>query len=134
MENKENIENFYKHKIIFTKPREDCDYRENCVYREGQTVRWAEIYKSNTIYNHKKIGVTDREELLTQIKQFLYYLGSKDVNCEGYRYIFEVELIIGFFWKYKNSNNEYDYKYIRIWVGHIDRIRSELNFYCFFSV
>ena len=52
MENKENIENFFKHKIIFTKPREDCDYRENHVYREnrvyreGETVKWDEIYKS----------------------------------------------------------------------------------------
>ena len=131
----ENIENFFKHKIIFTKPREDCDYyrenrvySENRVYREGETVKWDEIYKSNTIYNHKKIGVTDREELLTQLKPFLYYLGSKDVNCEGYRYIFEVRLIIGFFWKYKNSNGEY----IQIWSGRISRIGSELNFYSFF--
>ena len=44
----ENIENLFKHKIFFTQPREDCDYRE------GGTVRWSSIYKSNTIYNHKK--------------------------------------------------------------------------------
>ena len=44
----ENIENLFKHKIFFTQPREDCDYRER------GTVRWSSIYKSNTIYNHKK--------------------------------------------------------------------------------
>ena len=122
----ENIENFFKHKIFFTQSMEDYDYRE------GETVRWFGIYKSNTIYNHKKIGVTDRDELLTQIKPFLYYLGSKDVNREENEYIFEVDLIIGLFWKYKNNNDEFHYKYIKIWGGHIVRIGSELNFSSFF--
>ena len=44
----ENIENFFKHKLFFTQPREDYDYRE------GETVRWASTYESNTIYNNKK--------------------------------------------------------------------------------
>ena len=44
----ENIEHLFKHKIFFTQPREDCDYRG------GGKVKWSSIYKSNTIYNHKK--------------------------------------------------------------------------------
>ena len=56
----ENIGNLFKHKIFFTQQREDCDYRE------GGKVKWSGIYKSNTIYNHKKIGATDMNELLTQ--------------------------------------------------------------------
>ena len=122
----ENIENLFKHKIFFTQPREDCDYRE-----VGK-VKWSGIYKSNTIYNHKKLGVTDMDELLTQIKPFLYYLGSKDVNREGDGYIFETDLLVGLFWKYKNSNDAYDYKYIQIGGVHINNIGSELNFDTFY--
>ena len=118
----ENIGNLFKHKIFFTQQREDCDYRE------GGKVKRSGIYKSNTIYDHKKIGVTDRDELLTQIKPFLYYLGSKDVNREGDGYIFETDLLVGLFWKYKNSNDEYDYKYTKIGGVHINNIGSELNF------
>ena len=123
----ENIENLFKHKLFF-KPRGICDYGE------GGKVKWSGIYKSNKICNHKKIGFTDRDELLTQIKPFLYYLGSKDVNREGNGYIFEVDLFVGLFWKYKNSNDEYDYKYIKIWVVHINNTGSEVNFDSFFSV
>ena len=118
----ENIENLFKHKMFFTQQREDCDYKE------GGKVKWSGIYKSNTIYNHKKIGVTDIDMLLTQIKPFLYYLGSKDVNRDGDGYICETVLYVGLFWKYKNSNDEYDYKYIQIGGVHIDNIGSELNF------
>ena len=56
------------------------------------------------------MGVTNRDELLTQIKPFLYYLASKDVNREGDGYIFETDLLVRLFWKNKNSNDEYDYK------------------------
>ena len=64
-----SIENLFKHKIFFSQQREDCDYRE-----EGK-VKWSSLYKSNIIYDHKKIGFTDMNDLLTQIKPFLYYLG-----------------------------------------------------------
>ena len=86
----EYIENLFKQKILFTQQREDCDHRE-----EGK-VKWSSIYKSNVIYNHNTI-FTDIDDLLTQIKPFLYYLASKDVNREGDRYIFETELVVGFF-------------------------------------
>ena len=66
--------------------------------------------------------------MLTQIKPFLYYLGSKDVNREGDGYICETVLYVGLFWKYKNSNDEYDYKYIQIGGVHINNIGSEFNF------
>ena len=121
-----NIEKLFKHKILFTPPREICNYRE------GRKVKFSGTYKSNTIYNHKKIGVTDMDELLTQIKPFLYYLGSKDVNREGDGYIFETDLLVGLFWKYKNSNDEYDYKYIQIGGVHINNIGSELSFDTFY--
>ena len=70
--------------------------------------------------------------MLTQIKPFLYYLGSKDANREGDGYIFEAELNVGLFWKYKNSNDEYDYKYITMWFVDINNIGSEVNFDSFF--
>ena len=72
------------------------------------------------------------DELLTQIKPFLYYLGSKDVNREGDGYIFETDLLVGLFWKYKNSNDEYDYKYIQIVEIYINNIGSELKFDTFY--
>ena len=72
------------------------------------------------------------DELLAQIKPFLYYLGSKDVNREGDGYIFKTDLLVGLFWKYKNSNDEYDYKYIQIGGVHINNIGSELNFDTFY--
>ena len=71
--------------------------------------------------------------MLAQIKPFLYYLGSKDANREGNGSIFEAELIVGLFWKYKNSNDEYDYKYITMWLVDINNIGSEVNFDSFFS-
>ena len=67
--------------------------------------------------------------MLTQIKPFLYYLASKDVNREGDGYIFGTDLFVGFFWEYKKSNDEY--KNIRIGVFNIDNIRSGLNFVSF---
>ena len=70
--------------------------------------------------------------MLTQIKPFLYYLGSKDANREGNGSIFEAELIVGLFWKYKNSNDEYDYKCITMWLVDINNIGSEINFDSFF--
>ena len=70
--------------------------------------------------------------MLTQIKPFLYYLGRKDVNGEGNGYIFEAELIVGLCWKYKDSNDEYDYKYITMWLVDINNIGSEVNFNSFF--
>ena len=124
----ETIKNLLKNNTFFTQPREGCNYGE------GGTVRWSSIYKSNTIYNHKKIGITDMDELLAQIKPFLYYLASKDVNREGDGYIFETNLLVGLFWKYKKSNDEYDYKYIRIGEFHINNIGSGLNFVSFIPV
>ena len=123
----ENIENLFKHKIFFTQSKEDC-----CIYREGGTVRWFTIYKSNTIHNHKKIGFTDRDELLTQIKPFLYYLGSIDANREGDGYICETYLSVGLFSKYKNNLDEYGYKYIQIGGAHVNNITSELIFDIFY--
>ena len=109
----ENIENLFKHNIFFTHRREDCDYRE------GGTVRWSGIYKSNTIYDHKKLGFTDNDEILNQIKP-----------CLSYLYIFKACFTVGLFWKDKNSNDdEYEYKYIKIWGVHIS---TEFYFSTFF--
>ena len=88
----EYIENLFKQKILFTQQREDCDHRE-----EGK-VKWSSIYKSDIIYNHNTI-FSNIDDLLEQIKPYLYYLASKDVNREGDRYIFETELVVGLFWK-----------------------------------
>ena len=123
MESKENL---FKHKMFFTQPREDCDYR-----LEGK-VKCSGIYKSNTIYNNKKIGVRDIDDLLTQIKPFSYYLASKDVNREEDGYKIFTDLWVGLFWKYKNSNDEYEYKHIHIGGVHINNMRSGLNFDTFF--
>ena len=88
----EYIESLFKQKILFTQQREDCKYREQ------RKIEWYSIYKSNIIYNHNTI-FTDIDDLLTQIKPFLYYLASKDANREGDKYIFETELVVGLFWK-----------------------------------
>ena len=71
-------------------------------------------------------------ELMTQIKPFLYYLGSKDANREGNGYIFEAKLSVGLSWKYKKSNDKYGYKYNKILEGHTDNIGSEININPFF--
>ena len=123
----DKIENLFKHKIFFTQPREDRDYRF-----DGK-VRYTNIYKSNLIYNYKKIGFRDIDDLLTKIKPFLYYLASKDVNREGDGYIFETDLWWGFFCQYKNNNDEYDFEYIRTGGVDINNIGSKLNFDTFYS-
>ena len=121
----EYIENLFKQKILFTQQREDCDHRE-----EG-TVKWSSIYKSNVIYNHNTIFI-DIDDLLTQIKPFLYYLASKDANREGDSYIFETELVVGVFWKIQKNNGGYNYKYIRIGGFVLNNIESKLNFHIFY--
>ena len=93
------MENLFKHKLFFTQPREDCGNR-----KVGK-VKWSTFYKSNTIYNNEKIGFTNINKLLTQIKPFIYYLASKDVNREGNAYISSIDLLVKLFWKYKKSNN-----------------------------
>ena len=42
--------------------------------------------------------------------------------------------MVGLFWKYKNSNDEYNYKYIRIGGFYINNIGSGLNFVSFTPV
>ena len=70
--------------------------------------------------------------MLTQIKPFLYYLGSKDANREGDGYICKTDVMVGLFWKYKNSNDEYDINFIYIGGVNINNIGSEVNFNSFF--
>ena len=123
----ENLEKILKHNIFFTCQREDNDYRER------GAARWSGIYKSNTKYDHKKLCFTDSYELLNQIKPFLYYLGSKDMDREGDGYIFNADLSVGLFWKDKNNNDDdYEYKHIKIWGVPIKNIGSELNFSTYF--
>ena len=106
---------------MFTQQREDCDHRE-----EGK-VKWSSIYKSDIIYNHNTIFSN-----IEQIKPYLYYLASKDVNREGDRYIFETVLVVGLFWKIQKNNGEYRYKYIRIGGFLFNNIESSLNFDIFY--
>ena len=110
---------------MFTQQREDCDHRE-----EGK-VKWSSIYKSDIIYNHNTI-FSNIDDLLEQIKPYLYYLASKDVNREGDRYIFETVLVVGLFWKIQKNNGEYRYKYIRIGGFLFNNIESSLNFDIFY--
>ena len=116
-----NIEKILKHNIFFTCQREDNDNRER-----GEA-RWSGIYKSNTIYDHNKLGFTDSNELFNQIKPFLYYLGSKDLDREVDGYMFKADLSVGLFWKDKNND---DYQYIKIGGVHINNIfGGEDNFH-----
>ena len=82
----DTIKNIFKHKIFFTQPWVDCDY-----YYEGQLTGWGSIYKSNTIYNHKKIGDIYTDEFLEHLKPILFYLGSKGLNREENRYGYEAQ-------------------------------------------
>ena len=119
----ENIEKFLKHKIFFTQQGVDCDY-----YYFGKLTGWGSTYKSNTIYNHKKVGdIYDREEFFDHLKPILFYLGSKGLNREENKYGYEAQVTIGLTWKYENSD-----KYIEIWNGKIESFGSELTFYHFF--
>ena len=45
----EDLKNLFKHKILFSQEREDCDHREEV------KIEWSSIYKTNTIYNHNTI-------------------------------------------------------------------------------
>ena len=122
----EYIENLFKQKILLTSPlREDCDHREE------RKIKWSGIYKSNIIYNHNTI-FSNIDDLLEQIKPYLYYLASKDVNREGDRYIFETELVVGLFWKIQTHDGGYRYKYIRLGGFVLNNIESSLNFDIFY--
>ena len=137
MENKEKIGNFLKRRIFFTKSNERFIYRLSSLYRERsgysdeETISWDEFFKSNKIYNHKEVGITNRTELMDQLRPLLYYLASKDVNCERYKYMLEVRLDIGIYWEYdKEIEND---KYSRLWTCQINRIGSEFDFHSFFT-
>ena len=95
----ENVENLFKHKIFFTQL--DIEQLEHST--DGTTIKRRKTYESNTIYDHKKLCFTNKNELLTQIKPFLYYLGSIDMNREGDRYQCETVLTIELRLKYKNN-------------------------------
>ena len=72
----ETIENLFKHKIFFTKQEVFHNYT-------GMgTIKWSTLYKSNIKYSSDEIDITNNEELFDNIKPFLYYLGSKDLECE----------------------------------------------------
>ena len=71
--------------------------------------------------------------MLTQIKPFLYYLGSKDANREGDGYLFTTDLSVGLFWKYKKGNDEYDFNYIRLGIVYINNNGPNLFFDTFYS-
>ena len=98
----EYIENLFKQKILFSQQREDCKNRGE------RKIEWSSIYKSDTIYNHNTI-FSNIDDLLEQIKPYIYYLASKDVNREGDRYIFETELVVRLFWKIQTHDGDYRY-------------------------
>ena len=116
----EHLKNIFKHKILFSQEREDCDHREEV------KMEWSSIYKTKIIYNHNTI-FSNIDDLLEQIKPYLYYLSSKNVNREGDRYIFETELVVGLFWKSQKSSGEYRYEYIRLSGFLFDNIESNLK-------
>ena len=92
------IKNIFKHKIFFTQLK-----GEKCKYREFGIIEWSSTYESNTIHKHKNICFTDRDELFTQIKPFLYYLGSKDLDREGGEYQCKTFLLLELRWNYKSD-------------------------------
>ena len=79
----------------------------------GATIKRIKTYESNKIYSHK--------ELLTQIKPFLYYLGSIDMDCEGDKYHCETTLTVELRLKYKN---------IMLWVVEVG---TDVKFKIFLS-
>ena len=123
----EHLKNIFKLKILFSQEREDCDHREEV------KIEWSSIYKTKIIYNHSTI-FSNIDDLLEQIKPYLYYLSSKNVNREGDRYIFGTELVVGLFWKSQKPNGEYRYKYIRIAGFLLDNIESNLNLKTFYPI
>ena len=92
------IKNIFKHKIFFTQLK-----GEKREYREFGIIEWSSTYESNTIYKHKNICFTDKDELFTQIKPFLYYLGSKDLDREGEEYQCKTFLLLELRWNYKSD-------------------------------
>ena len=108
----EVIENLFKHKVFFTKHRESCDYRQR------GTVKWSSIYKSNIKYNCDEIDMTKNniETLLKNIKPFLCYIGSENMDKEDGIFIsceYEATFIIGVLFTNINRNNEC--RYIKLW-------------------
>ena len=71
-----SIENFFKHKISLTSSRQ---YN---TFRMRRTICLTGLYKSNVIHNTERHGFKDINELVAQIKPFLYYLASKCMNRE----------------------------------------------------
>ena len=104
----EDIENHFKNKIFFTSSRE---------FREYDTLRMGPIcltglYKSNLIHNNERHGFfKDSNDVVAQIKSFLYYLASKCMKREEDDFIFSGFLEVGFFF---HRDNEKEYEYIKV--------------------
>ena len=115
-----DIENVLKHKIFFTQQYDDCDHYDYF----GKLTGWSSDYRSNTIYNHEKIGdIYHREEFFSLLKPILFYLRSKGVDRMKhkniYSYVSHISIRLIFKWKCKN-NRYMDYKRIKIWEGKIE--------------
>ena len=99
----ETIENLFKHKVFFTKQRE---FRN---YTAMGTINWSTLYKSNIKYSSDEIDITNNEELFVNIKPFLYYLGSKDLECEEGEKDYDEYIItftVGVLFRFINNNEE----------------------------
>ena len=67
-----NIVKILKHNICFTPFKEHVTY-----YINIRNFSISIVYKSNTIYDIKSLGIRDVNDLVNKIEPFSYYLASK---------------------------------------------------------
>ena len=78
----ENIEKILKHNICFTSSEENVS-----TFISTRNFDISIVYKSNTIYDVKSLGIKNFKDLMDKIEPFLYYLAGKyQTKKENYCY------------------------------------------------
>ena len=98
-----NIENLFKHNIFFE------NKSEYCIERTIE-INLTALYKSNIIYDIKKLGIKSVFDLELKIKPFLYYLASKYLNPKQKYCRIAGVIVVGLFYKNESYGGENIYR------------------------
>ena len=70
-----------------------------CEYNFGTAITLGISYKTNTIYQPIKLGISNYKDLIDKVNPFIYYLASKYQNAREwfYEYEIKVDVAVAFF-------------------------------------